>query len=77
MARLLWIFLSIVYVGRAQTSLTGGALTGAVSDSVGAVIPAVRIAVRDLATHQSRETSTGADGRYRFAELPAGTYEEP
>lgn len=30
---------------------------------------------RDIATHQSRELSTNAEGLFRFAELPTGTYE--
>jgi hypothetical protein len=75
MVRLLWVLLSIACLGRAQTSLTGGALAGVVSDSSGAVIQAARVTVRDVATHRPREASTGADGQYRFAELPAGTYE--
>jgi hypothetical protein len=75
MARLLWVLLLIACVGRAQTSLTGGALTGVVGDSSGAVIPAARVRLRDVATHQAREAAAGPDGAYRFAELPAGTYE--
>lgn len=70
-----WLAAAAASLGWAQTSLTGGALTGVVSDSSGSVIPAARVIVRDVATHQSREASTGAEGQYRFAELPAGTYE--
>lgn len=33
------------------------------------------MAARDVATHQSRELSTNAEGLFRFAALPAGTYE--
>ena len=58
----------------AQTSITGGALTGVVADSSGAVIPGVRVIVRDVGTHHSRETSSAAGGEFRISELPAGTY---
>ncbi len=75
MARYIGVLLAVVCVGRAQTSLTGGALAGTVSDSGGAVIPDARLTVRDIGTHQSRQASTDAGGQYRFAELPAGTYE--
>jgi hypothetical protein len=59
----------------AQTSLVGGALAGAVSDSTGGRIPGVTVAVRETGTHQAREVSTDAEGAFHFSELPVGTYE--
>jgi hypothetical protein len=58
-----------------QTSLLSGALDGSVSDSGGGRIPGVAVAVRDTATHRTREVSTNAEGAFRIAELPVGTYE--
>ena len=45
------------------------------TDPTGGRIPGDSVMVRDVATHQSRELSTNAEGLFRFAELPAGTYE--
>jgi hypothetical protein len=46
-----------------------------VTDPTGGRIPGASVTVRDVATHQSRDLSTNAEGLFRFAELPAGTYE--
>jgi hypothetical protein len=59
----------------AQTSPVSAALEGRVTDSTGVLVAGATVTVRDVATHYSREFSTNAEGRFRFAELPAGTYE--
>jgi hypothetical protein len=46
----------------AQTSLVSAALEGTVSDSSGGRITAVKVTVRELETHQSREVSTNGEG---------------
>src|SRR5580658_10882113 len=51
-----------------------GALTGTVSDPSGAVIPNVTVILTSTDTNQSRTANTGADGIYKFALLPPGTY---
>jgi hypothetical protein len=53
----------------------GGALDGSVTDPTGLSIPGASVRVRDIATHQTREVSTNADGMFHIAELPVGTYE--
>jgi hypothetical protein len=58
-----------------QTSLVSAALEGAVSDSSGARIPGARVNLREVSTHQTRETSTAADGTFHIGELSPGTYE--
>ena len=58
-----------------QASLVSAALDGSVSDSSGGRIPGVRVTVREVSTHQTREASTAADGSFHIAELPPGTYE--
>ena len=57
----------------AQTAGTG-ALAGTVKDGTGAVIPNVVINATNNDTGQERSATSGADGSYRLALLPPGTY---
>jgi hypothetical protein len=57
----------------AQSAGTG-ALTGTVSDPTGGVVPGATVTIISTDTNQSRTASTGADGTYRFALLPPGSY---
>ncbi len=56
-----------------QTSGTG-ALTGAVTDASGAVVPNASVTVTNIATGQARTTMTTTDGTYRFSLLLPGNY---
>jgi hypothetical protein len=58
---------------RAQSAGTG-ALTGTVTDTTGAVVPNVTVVLTSAETNQTRTVTTGADGVYRFALIPPGTY---
>lgn len=58
----------------AQTSTTGD-LTGVVTDPTGAVVPNVKVQVRNIQQGGTRETKTTDAGVYRFALLAAGQYE--
>jgi hypothetical protein len=60
---------------RAQTSLVGAALDGAIVDSIGGRIAGVPITVREVTTHYAREVFTNAEGSFQIAQLPPGTYE--
>lgn len=57
----------------AQTAGTG-ALTGTVTDSTGGRIPGVTITATNTANGQTRVTTTGEDGSYRFSLLQPGAY---
>src|SRR3954469_13688890 len=57
----------------AQSAGTG-ALTGTVSDPTGGVVPGAAVTITSNDTNQARTATTGADGSYRFALLPPGTY---
>ena len=59
----------------AQSSKVGAILEGIVVDSRGAVVPDVEVSVGNTATGQMRVVTTDAQGAFRAAELPAGTYE--
>ena len=51
-----------------------GAIRGIVTDPTGAVLPNAKVTAKSVATGLQRETTTGPDGAYVIAELPAGTY---
>ena len=57
----------------AQTAGTG-ALTGTVTDSTGGRIPGVTITATNTANGQTRVTTAGEDGSYRFSLLQPGAY---
>jgi Carboxypeptidase regulatory-like domain len=51
-----------------------GSIRGHVVDPAGSMLPAAKVSAKNNATGQIRETTTGADGAYVLAELPAGEY---
>jgi carboxypeptidase family protein len=59
---------------KAQTSTTGD-LTGVVTDPAGAVVPNVKVQLRNVAQGGTHDTKTNDAGVYRFSLLPAGQYE--
>ena len=52
-----------------------GSIRGEVTDPSGAVVPNAKVTVKDTANGVSREVSSGPDGGYVVAELPAGSYD--
>jgi hypothetical protein len=65
-----FVFTSVLLAQSAGT----GALTGIVTDPAGGVVPGAQVTLVSADTNQSRTASTGADGAYKFALLPPGTY---
>lgn len=53
---------------------TGGKLSGAVTDTAGAVVPGATVAVTSKATGQTQTTQTTAVGAYHFPNLAVGSY---
>jgi hypothetical protein len=53
---------------------SSSSLAGHVKDATGAALPGVSVTATNQATGLSRTVVTEADGTYRFASLPAGTY---
>ncbi|HEV8629227.1 MAG TPA: TonB-dependent receptor, partial [Thermoanaerobaculia bacterium] len=64
----------ILLAGGAFAQTSGGALNGKVVDNSGNPVGGVLITATNTATGFSRSANSGADGRYTFALLPAGTY---
>lgn len=56
----------------AQTAAT---LTGTIVDASAAALPGVSVTLRQPGTGLSRTATTGPDGRYVLAGMPAGAYE--
>lgn len=52
-----------------------GSITGLVTDPAGAVIPGAIVRIENAATRESRQTTTGGEGRYTFSQLMPGAYE--
>ena len=55
--------------------VTGGSISGTVTDSTGAVIPGTTVTVRNVETGITRIISTDAQGRYTAPQLGLGMYE--
>jgi hypothetical protein len=55
--------------------VTGGTISGTVTDSTGKVVPNVHIAITNLATGIGREVTTNDEGFYSAPNLLPGTYE--
>lgn len=71
------VLLALVLALAAPTALAGttGALSGSVSDSKGAALPGVRVAIESPALiGGARTLTTGADGRFSFPAVAPGVY---
>jgi hypothetical protein len=55
-------------------SITTGDITGTVTDQTGASVPNAAVTLTNTGTNSSQKTATNAEGTYRFAFLPSGTY---
>ena len=74
-----WLFLPLLaalFVGPfpALSQLYTGSVTGVVTDSSGATIPAVKITLVDQAKGYSFTATTDNTGRYLLRSIPPGTY---
>ena len=61
-------------VGAFAQSVTAGDISGAVTDSTGAIIPNASITVTNPATGATKTVTSGAAGEYRVSLLSPGTY---
>src|SRR5882762_4308247 len=70
-----FLFLVCVVSAGAQTSRVGATLQGIVTDCSGAVIPDVKVILRNTLTNQGRTVATDERGFFRAEALVVGTYE--
>ena len=55
-------------------SIISGDVTGTVTDATGASIPGATVTLTNASTNAAQTVTTNADGTYRFAFVPPGTY---
>ena len=67
----LFVALLVASPAHAQT----GQINGSITDNTGAVVPGATVRAIEAATGLSRDTVTGADGRYTFAAMRPTTYD--
>ena len=73
--RLQLVSLLILLVsGLALAQTFRGMILGTIEDSSGAAIPEAQVVIKNLATGQTRTTTTGEAGTYTVPELPLGQY---
>src|SRR5688500_14964237 len=75
--RLLALLLLVVLAGTSSVAgqATTGSIEGIVTDNQGLVVPGASVTVRNVDRNVSRSVVTGADGGYRFLNMPVGNYE--
>ena len=78
-SRLFRIFTILAVLGMAwvaiQSQTPTATLSGVVRDPTGAVVPQVKITLRNTARGTLRTTSTDGEGRYNLSNVDPGTYE--
>jgi len=73
-ASLLAVLIAFALVPTASAQSFRGSIRGTVVDPSGSVIPNAKVTAKSAATGLQREATTGPDGGYVIAELPAGVY---
>ncbi|MBM3727348.1 MAG: carboxypeptidase regulatory-like domain-containing protein [Acidobacteria bacterium] len=71
--RTLFLFFAFTLLGRAQSATAE--LTGIVADEQGAAIANAKVAVRNAATGEAYETTTGLTGAFTLGQLRPGEYQ--
>src|SRR5258708_28044615 len=61
----------------AESQTPTATLSGVVRDSTGAVVPQVKITLKNSAKGTARVSTTGGDGSYTFSNIEPGTYGLP
>src|SRR5580698_3331165 len=72
--RFLLICTILTFLSTSALAQYGASLQGTVQDKSGAKIAGAKVTVTDQATGVIRDTTTGAEGFYRFGEMPPGSY---
>ena len=67
--------LPLLWAAAAFAQLNTGTITGTVTDPSGALVPDVKVTVRNTATNLVRDTSTSGAGVYTVSDLIVGPYE--
>ena len=73
--RMLVLLVLLAATSVSAAAQTTGNLTGLVQDQSGAALPNATVTARNVQTSTARTQQTNDEGRYRFANMPVGTYE--
>ncbi|MEO8592595.1 MAG: TonB-dependent receptor [Candidatus Solibacter sp.] len=69
------VFCSLLLLAAAFAQGDRGAITGTVTDPVGALVPNAIVSLRNTETGSQHQTTTTETGNYSLPQLPAGIYE--
>src|SRR5437773_10665517 len=75
MRRLLFVLCCAVAFATPAFGQQTGQINGVITDNTGGVVPGATVKAVEVATGLSRDTVTGADGRYTFTSLRPATYD--
>ncbi|MGB7024057.1 MAG: TonB-dependent receptor [Candidatus Acidiferrales bacterium] len=70
----LFLLLAVHQSARAQNAISGGSISGVVTDASGAAVPGATITASNAATGVEAKTKTNASGFYNFSSLGVGMY---
>ena len=73
-ARLIGFLIAALLLPTSGWAQAVGAMSGIVTDASSALVPGVTIEVTNIATNQTRATTTDTDGYYIVRQLPPGAY---
>ena len=65
----------LLLVRAANAQVSGGAISGTVTDPAAAIIAGAEVSIENTATHEIRRITTGSTGFYSAPNLPPGSYE--
>jgi hypothetical protein len=69
------IVAALVLSAFASGQTFSGSIAGTVTDPAGAVVSGAKVQLKNVDTHDTRDSTADADGSYRFDNLLPGTYE--
>src|SRR6266550_2442831 len=70
-----WLSLFLALLHASPALAQTGQINGVITDNTGGVVPGATVKAVEVATGLSRETVSGADGRYNFTSLRPTTYD--
>src|SRR5262245_56150655 len=70
----LMLVISFLFTPICRAQLIRGFVSGTVTDSGGALVPAVQITLMNVSTNVARTTETSISGSYRFVAVDPGEY---
>ena len=68
------LVIATIVASEAYAQSTTGTIQGSIRDEQGAVIPGATVTIRNVDTNFTRSVVSGADGAFRFPNLPVGDY---